>query len=194
MGLKKVLVGLAVVVLMTTQAHALSTSDVTLGGNDADAAVVYKKGMENGLDLIGKDRNNHGGNGADITTTINGITYTFVITSVFEPKHEEAYGTWNLFWQGNDNALLVDFVMFVGGQGDDAVYFFNNVELAAGPADYLDNSFTVTIGNNGTQYNWMELYVANVRPIVNPIPEPTTMLLFGTGLLGLAAVSRRKRS
>lgn len=29
-------------------------------------------------------------------------------------------------------------------------------------------------------------------PIDNPIPEPTTMLLFGTGLAGLAAVGRRK--
>ncbi len=29
---------------------------------------------------------------------------------------------------------------------------------------------------------------------MNPVPEPTTMLLFGTGLAGLAGVARRKRS
>jgi hypothetical protein len=29
---------------------------------------------------------------------------------------------------------------------------------------------------------------------VNPVPEPTTMLLFGTGLVGLAAIGRRKEN
>ena len=34
-------------------------------------------------------------------------------------------------------------------------------------------------------------YLVNMR---TPVPEPGTMLLFGTGLAGLAAVSRRRRS
>lgn len=37
--------------------------------------------------------------------------------------------------------------------------------------------------------------IDNVNLTVNaPVPEPTAMLLFGTGLAGLAAVARRKRS
>jgi hypothetical protein len=34
----------------------------------------------------------------------------------------------------------------------------------------------------------------NIALANNPVPEPATMLLFGTGIAGLAGIARRKRN
>lgn len=51
--------------------------------------------------------------------------------------------------------------------------------------------FEVT-GPGGTICNWDDNEFS-VAGFTKPVPEPTTMLLFGTGLIGLAGMSRRKK-
>ena len=59
--------------------------------------------------------------------------------------------------------------------------YVNDWLLAVSPAN----------GKLGTIENYQNFLV---KASATPVPEPGTMLLFGTGLAGLAAVSRRRRS
>jgi hypothetical protein len=55
---------------------------------------------------------------------------------------------------------------------------------------YITPNVGGTNGSDGPDFE----FTVDANQSMNPVPEPTTMLLFGTGLLGLAGIGRRKRS
>jgi hypothetical protein len=85
------------------------------------------------------------------------------------------------------NALWIDDRNFFGDDDTDTInallYGQTNVIYGSGSFSWVVDDFTEF------QLAVRNKILTEIRP---EVPEPTTMLLFGTGLVGLAALGRRK--
>jgi hypothetical protein len=79
------------------------------------------------------------------------------------------------------------------GQGGVDIVFNNPSQTFTFNDGVNTGSFTLTVANVFVQSGQTANLTAGIRGSQNPIPEPATMFLLGTGLAGVAAKIRKRR-
>jgi hypothetical protein len=112
-------------------------------------------------------------------------------------RPESAYVDVDIFWSRRDFAETVSFNAWRRTD----THFTYSYDFTQRQIDGWENggwgsvtidAFNIPGGNNFNDFHIHEVSLTATSAAPAPVPEPATMLLLGTGLVGLAGVSRKK--